>query len=88
VQASEEEQKLCTGKQTGIGPVAYKKANESVRKLFGDTRRTTDLDYQEAAEGLSARGDKTALAAKAEVFSAAPPAVARYSNEPIRPHAV
>lgn len=43
VLAAEDEQKLCSGSQTAIGAVAYKKASQAVKDVFGSTRRRSGL---------------------------------------------
>ena len=65
VLASETEQKRCNGRETAIGPIAYKAGSDGVRELFGETRKKADLDYETALIGLTNRGDRTAKAAKA-----------------------
>jgi class 3 adenylate cyclase len=65
VLASEGEQKRCLGTETAIGPVAYSKASEAVRNLFGTGRKRADLDYERAVQELSATNDNAAKASKA-----------------------
>lgn len=82
---SEDEQKDCSGVATAIGPVAYKKASQSVKNVFGDNRKVDHLDYVEATEQLAEQGDKSASTAKAAAFLSSAPAVAKSADVQIRP---
>ena len=50
---SEEEQLRCNGTETAIGQSAYDKGSNGVRKMFGSKRKKSNLDYNEAVEGLA-----------------------------------
>jgi class 3 adenylate cyclase len=63
--AAEIEQGRCTGNETAIGAVAYSKASDAIRTLFGQTRKRADLDYYTAVNELSEKNDRTAKAARA-----------------------
>ncbi|MGE6743082.1 adenylate/guanylate cyclase domain-containing protein [Allorhizobium pseudoryzae] len=84
---SEAEQKRCDGTQTAIGQSAYDEGPSSVRKLFGSSRRVGNLTYDVALEALAAEDDSTAKAARAVLYAAASPAIARAAETPFRPHA-
>lgn len=84
---SEAEQKRCDGTQSAIGQSAYDKGPPSVRKLFGSSRRVANLTYDVALEALAAEDDSTAKAARAVLYAAASPAIARAAETPFRPHA-
>lgn len=83
---SEAEQKRCNGTQTAIGQSAYDDGPSSVRKLFGPSRRVPNLTYDVALEALAAEDDSTAKAARAVLYAAASPAIARAAETPFRPH--
>lgn len=83
---SEERQKVCKGTETAIGPVAYKIGPESVRKVFGASRKIAGLDYNEAAEAMAAAGDKKANEARNAVYASAP-AILSASERVIHPYA-
>ncbi|MDQ0420944.1 class 3 adenylate cyclase [Peteryoungia aggregata LMG 23059] len=84
---SEAEQKRCDGTQSAIGQSAYDEGPPSVRKLFGLSRRVANLTYDVALEALAAEDDSTAKAARAVLYAAASPAIARAAETPFRPHA-
>lgn len=84
---SEAEQKRCDGTQSAIGQSAYDVGPPSVRKLFGSSRRVANLTYDVALEALAAEDDSTAKAARAVLYAAASPAIARAAETPFRPHA-
>ncbi len=84
---SEAEQKRCDGTQSAIGQSAYDEGPPSVRKLFGSSRRVANLTYDVALEALAAEDDSTAKAARAVLYAAASPAIARAAETPFRPHA-
>ncbi|RWL91019.1 MAG: transcriptional regulator [Mesorhizobium sp.] len=86
VLGSEAEQKRCNGDQTAIGKAAYDAGPESVRKLFGTSRRKSGLTYDVVLEALTAEGDKVAKAAHAAAYAVSSPAIARAAEEPFRPH--
>ena len=65
VLAAEKEQSRCSGKETAIGLLAYQKASDAVRAMFGDSRKRANLDYDTAVNEMSSKGDKTARLAKA-----------------------
>ncbi|WP_434722768.1 transcriptional regulator [Mesorhizobium sp. RIZ17] len=83
---SEAEQKRCNGEQTAIGKVAFDAGPESVRTLFGTTRRKSGLTYDVVLEALTAEGDKVAKAAHAAAYAVKSPAIAKAAEEPFRPH--
>jgi class 3 adenylate cyclase len=65
VLTAEKEQGRCKGNETAIGVIAYGKASDAVRRLFGDTRKRAGLDYDIVLEELSAKNDSAAKAARA-----------------------
>lgn len=85
---SEAEQKGCSGSQTAIGLIAYNKASDSVRKIFGSERKADHLDYAEATDRLAEAGDTVAKAARSIVYSGSPAAVVRSLDTATRPHSV
>ncbi|KVW83226.1 adenylate/guanylate cyclase domain-containing protein [Burkholderia cepacia] len=86
VLASEHEQTLCNGTQTGIGRAAYDNATQAVRDLFGKGRRVSRLDFNEATEALSSSGDNIAKAVRSEAMKLAAPAVPKSVAFEVRPH--
>ena len=87
VLTSEAEQSRCGGNETAIGASAYDAGTQAVRDLFGSKRKAKDLDYNEAVEALSEKGDKTAALAKREAYALAAPAIASASERLVRPYA-
>lgn len=83
---SENQQKRCRGTETAIGAIAYEVGPESVRKLFGNSRKVAGLDYNEAAEALAAEGDKKATEARQATYASAP-AILSATERVIRPYA-
>lgn len=83
---SEKEQKRCNGVQTAIGQAAYDDGPSSVRKLFGSSRRISNLTYDVALEALAAEDDETAKAARAALYAASSPALVKAAETPFRPH--
>lgn len=83
---SEKEQSDCDGRETAIGPVAYKSASLAVREIFGTDRRIKDLDYAEATEQLAERGDKVATEARTVAHEDSSPAVIAGMDYAVRPH--
>ena len=84
---AEEEQMLCSGDETRLGEIAYAEATDAVRKCFGSKRVKAKLDYNEAVEALSEKGDKTAKTARASVISvAASGTSAVYPTSTVRPY--
>jgi class 3 adenylate cyclase len=65
VVAAEEEQSRCSGTETAIGLIAYKKASDAVRSVFGESRKRAGLTYDVAVDELSEKQDKAARASKA-----------------------
>jgi hypothetical protein len=61
---SEAEQGRCRGNETAIGLIAYLRATEAVREVFGTNRKRADLDYETCVDELSKKDDRTAKAAK------------------------
>jgi class 3 adenylate cyclase len=86
VLASEEEQTRCAGSETAIGSFAYEAGTQAVRDLFGSKRKVSDLDYNEAVEALSEKGDETAKAVKKAAFATVAPAIAAASDRTVRPY--
>lgn len=82
---SEVEQGRCDSESTAIGKVAYDKARQSVRDLFGTSRLISNLDYLEAVESL-AESDDSAKQAKSEAYTNSKPAVAAAASISVRPH--
>jgi len=83
---SEAEQRRCGGTETAIGANAYAKASDPVRKVFTDSRKAADLDYDSAVQELAASGDKVAKAVQEETYRAAAPAIVPSLSQPLRPH--
>ncbi len=86
VLASEEEQSRCTGSETALGTFAYGAGTQAVRDLFGTRRKVSGLDYNEAVEALSEKGDETAKTAKKAAFATVAPAIAAASDRTVRPY--
>jgi class 3 adenylate cyclase len=81
VLAAEDEQLRCSGNETAIGAVAYKRASAAVKEVFGISRKRAGLTYEVALKELSDKNDKTAKAAKAyDVPSLLKPATAASST--------
>lgn len=87
VLASEAEQGRCAGNETAIGASAYDAGTQAVQDLFGTGRKVEDLDYNEAVEALSQKGDQTASAAKRAAFALSAPAIVAASERTVRPYA-
>ncbi len=83
--ASESSQSNCNDVQTEIGAIAYKKARESVKSLFGEKRVVSHLDYLEALEALSDEGDETAKSAKRKAYASSPATVAVAATTLVKP---
>jgi len=83
---SENEQKRCNGTQTAIGQTAYDEGPTSVRKLFGSSRRVSNLTYDVALEALAAEDDAVAKAARATLYATCSPAIVKAAEMPFRPH--
>ena len=86
VLSSEKEQKRCHGVQTAIGETAYNDGPASVRKLFGASRRVSNLTYDVALEALAAEDDSVAKAVRASLYAASSPAIVKAAETPLRPH--
>jgi hypothetical protein len=71
--SSEEQQGLCSGNETAIGPTAYLRASQAVRDIFGVGRKRSNLDYSTCLDELAKKNDKTAKAAR------------DFSNSPLKP---
>ena len=56
-----------------------------MKDLFGSSRKVAYLDYDEAVDSLSDKGDATAKRMKAEAYAAAP-AIIKAEERPIRPY--
>jgi class 3 adenylate cyclase len=65
VLTAEKEQCRCAGTETAIGAVAYEKASDAVRAVFGAGRKRAGLNYDIAVKELSEKNDSAARAAKA-----------------------
>jgi class 3 adenylate cyclase len=91
VLAAENEQGRCAGNETAIGTIAYAKGSDAVRSIFGTTRKRAGLNYDIAADELSAKNDNAGRAAKAmasgSLLKPATPAAAPFSfpNKPTGP---
>lgn len=83
---SEAAQCGCDGDETAIGQAAYDAANDAVRKLFGKSRKVSNLDYLEATEALADSGDKSAKAARSEAYVNAAPAIISAESRVVRPY--
>lgn len=86
VLASEDEQTRCAGSETAIGSFACEAGTQAVRDLFGSKRKVSSLDYNEAVEALSDKGDETAKAVKKAAFATVAPAIAGASDRTVRPY--
>lgn len=84
---SETEQRRCKGTETAIGLAAYEAGPDSVRSVFGASRKVSALDYDSAVEELAASGNKVAKAVQAEAYAATNPAIVPALAQPLRPHA-
>ncbi|KGD99625.1 transcriptional regulator [Rhizobium sp. YS-1r] len=84
---SENEQKRCNGVQTAIGETAYNDGPASVRKLFGSSRRVSNLTYDVALESLAAENNAVAKVARAALYAASSPAIVKAAEVPFRPYA-
>jgi hypothetical protein len=65
----------------------YDAGTQAVRDLFGSKRKVSGLDYNEAVEALSDKGDETAKAVKKAAFAMTAPAIAAASDRTVRPYA-
>jgi hypothetical protein len=65
VLTAEREQKGCAGTETALGSIAYGKASDAVRSVFGTGRKRAGLTYDLAVKELSEKNDSSAKAAKA-----------------------
>jgi len=83
---SEIEQRLCKGTETAIGQTAYQDGPQSVRTVFGASRKIAAFDYDTAVEELAASNDKVAKAVQAEAYASANPAIVPSLTKPLRPH--
>lgn len=83
---SEIQQGRCDGLQTAIGKEAYDIATNAVKNLFGNTRRESNLDYNEVVESLAENDDTVAKSAKLEAYANSSPAIIESINAPVRPH--
>ncbi|WP_050385832.1 transcriptional regulator [Bradyrhizobium pachyrhizi] len=90
VLSAEGEQARCAGTETAIGGTAYSKASDAVKKLFGEGRKRSKLDYDTAVNEMSDKGDKAAKMARALSASLLQPASAAaqpfaFPNRPTGP---
>jgi class 3 adenylate cyclase len=65
VLTAEKEQGRCGHNETAIGTVAYGKATDAVRAVFGSIRKRAGLSYEVAVKELSDKNDNAARATKA-----------------------
>jgi len=65
VLTAEGEQSRCAGTETALGVIAYGKASDAVRSVFGAGRKRSGLTYDVAVQELSEKNDSSAKAAKA-----------------------
>ncbi len=65
VLTAESQQKRCAGTETALGSIAYDKASDAVRSVFGTGRKRAGLTYDLAVKELSEKDDSSAKAAKA-----------------------
>jgi class 3 adenylate cyclase len=79
VLTAEKEQSRCTGTETAIGAIAYYKASDAVRAVFGAARKRSGLTHEIALKELSEKNDKAAKAVKAMEASLLKPATAAAS---------
>ena len=85
------QQSRCRGTETALGPVAYNKASDAVKLVFGTARKRAGLTYEVAIKELADNNDSSAKAAKAlessGLLKPATPAVAPFSfpNRPTGP---
>lgn len=61
---AETEQGRCKADETAIGQVAYAKATQAVRDVFGTNRKRAGLDYAICVKELSDKNDKAAKSAR------------------------
>lgn len=61
---AESEQGRCQADETAIGPVAYTRATQAVREVFGTSRKRAGLDYTTCVNELSDKNDKAAKSAR------------------------
>ena len=91
VLTAEKEQSRCTGSETAIGTIAYAKASDAVRAVFGIARKRSGLTYDVALKELSEKNDSAAKAVKVmEASSLLKPATAAvapftFPNRPTGP---
>jgi hypothetical protein len=80
VLTAESEQSRCNGTETALGSIAYDKASDAVKSVFGTGRKCAGLTYEVALKELSDKNDKAAKAVKAmEASSLLKPATAAAS---------
>jgi class 3 adenylate cyclase len=65
VLTAEKEQGRCKGTETALGEIAYDKASDAVRSVFGAGRKRAGLTYDIALKELSDKNDKAAKAVRA-----------------------
>lgn len=82
---SENRQCVCSGVETAIGQAAYDAASKAVQNLFGKSRKTSHLDYNEATEALADDGDESAKQARSETYAGSV-AIIRADERKIQPH--
>lgn len=88
VLAAEAEQGGCNGDETAIGSMAYEAGAETVRTLFGKSRKRKALTYAVADQALNAKSEKSATDARSPanggLLKAASSAAAPYAFSPQR----
>ncbi|MBN0126893.1 transcriptional regulator, partial [Pseudomonas aeruginosa] len=82
---SEKRQCACSGVETAIGQVAYDAASKAVQNLFGKSRKTSHLDYNEATEALADDVDASAKQARSEAYAGSA-AIIRADERQVQPH--
>jgi class 3 adenylate cyclase len=82
---SEASQSRCNSVQTAIGSIAYKKANDAVKNLFGEGKIISYLDYVEAVDGLAENDDESAKSAKKSAYVNSSPTVAAAAITSVKP---
>ena len=82
---SEAAQSRCNDTQTAIGPIAYKKANDAVKKVFGENKITNNLDYLEAVDSLAEEGDDSAKSARKQAYTSTSASVTSAALYAVKP---
>ena len=86
VLTAESEQSRCKGTETALGTIAYDKASDAVKSVFGTGRKRAGLTYDVAVKELSEKNDSSAKAAKAvESSGLLKPATAANTHRSVSP---